>query len=70
MAEHVLSLHVTCHQGLQTLQACQYQMQEVRRLDLGANASSGTSNEEVGAQADDGDVWSDEQSAALQVSFS
>ena len=41
--------------------------QEVRRLDLGANASSGTSNEGDDAQADDGDNWSEEQNRALQV---
>ena len=41
--------------------------QEVWRLDLGANASSGTSNEEDDAQGVDGDDWSEEQSKALQV---
>ncbi len=40
-------------------------LQEVRRLDLGANAS--TSDGEDCAKADDCDDWSEEQMNALQV---
>ena len=51
------------------MKACCPCLQEVQKLDLGANASSGTSNEEDDAMADDGDDWSDEQATALQVPF-
>ena len=42
-------------------------LQEVRRLDLGANASSGTSDRKDCAEPDDSDDWSEEQMNALQV---
>lgn len=70
MAVHVM---IACQMPLSPanfLKPCQICLQEVQKLDLGANASSGTSNEEDGGQADDGDDWSDEQTAALQVPLS